>query len=312
MEDVCCLMCGQDDRVVRYRGHDRLHQVPGEFSLVECANCHFLYLSPRPDAQEIQAYYPSDYMPFRTAMTEERSFLRRLDRSIGLRKRSGLVARHSGRSVGTLLDIGCGTGDFLWGMRKYRGWKVRGVEPHAEAADRARRNYGLDVDVGWLEGVTYPPGSFDAVTLWDVLEHLPSPRHAVALIFEWLRPGGLLVFGVPNRESVDATLFDPYWAGLDIPRHFSVFSPSHAADLVVSAGFEQPLFTNLNGSFHSFALSMQFWLAGDGRKSPLRAAVLRSIGSFPFRAASLPYFFGLQLLKKGTSLTVVARKPGTP
>ena len=308
MEVVNCLMCGHADRVVRYRGHDRLHRLPGQFSLVECTNCHFVYLSPRPDNQEILGYYPSDYLSFRPAMTEERSLLRRLDRLIGLRKRSRLVASHSSVPVGTLLDIGSGTGDFLWGMREFQGWKVRGVEPHAGAADRSRRNYGLEVDVGRLEDVTYPKGSFDAVTLWDVLEHLASPRQAVARIYDWLRPGGILVFGVPNRESTDAALFGRYWAGLDIPRHFSVFSSGHTSNLVVGAGFEPPLFTNFNGSFHSFVLSMRFWLTGDGRSDWLRSAVLGSVSSIPFRAATFPYFRVLQALNKGTTLVVVARK----
>lgn len=306
MEDVTCLLCGHSERRIKYKGRDRLHHVPGTFTLVECARCGFLYLSPRPDGVEIQRYYPRDYMPFRPALHEERSALRRLDRLVGLRKRCGVILRH--KSDGHLLDIGCGTGDFLATMQSYQGWQVRGLEPQAEAVRRAREKYGLEVDQTFLDEASYPPGRFDVVTLWDVFEHVPRPWRSLGQIHEMLRPDGLVVIGLPNRDSMDARLFGPYWAGLDVPRHYSVFSAKHVTRLLLESGFRDPRVFNLNGGYHSFALSVDFWLDEWGSKNWRRSLLRIIVNSLPFRLGTYPYFLALKWLRRGSTMIVVARK----
>ncbi len=307
MERVSCLLCDSPDSRVRYRGRDRLHHTPGEFTLVECCRCGFLYLSPRPVGAELEPYYPRDYLPFRPAIHEERSPWRRFDRMVGLRKRCEVIRRQ--KASGTLLDVGCGTGDFLFAMAKNTGWQVRGLEPHPAAAARARASYGLTVDECSLEAAPYPAESFDVVTLWDVLEHLPWPRQALRRISELLRPGGLVVIGVPDRDSFDAKLFGPAWAGLDLPRHFSVFSAHHVARCLNEANFGPPTITNLNGGYHSFALSVRFWLDDATVPAVVRRVGLGVVDAFPFRVATLPYFVLVQRLRRGSTMIVTARKP---
>jgi SAM-dependent methyltransferase len=291
---------------VRFHGWDRLQHVPGEFTLVECVSCGFLYLSPRPNADELQQYYPADYLPFRPPLTEERSSIRRFDRLIGLRRRCNVIAKQ--KPSGSLLDIGCGTGDFLAVMDSYRGWNVRGLEPHEAAATRAREKYELEIDQCRFDEAFYPRESFDVVTLWDVLEHVANPRIALNRIHEILRPDGLVVIGVPNRESFDARLFGPAWAGLDVPRHFSVFSFAHLSGSLREAGFTQVTMSNLNGGYYSFALSVRFWL--DRQTSPAwpQALVLGMVNSFLFRLASLPYFSLVKWLRRGSTMIVTAQK----
>jgi SAM-dependent methyltransferase len=306
LEEVACLLCGSQRRRGRFRGHDRLHPTPGEFTLVECADCGFLYLSPRPTGAALARYYPSEYLSFRAALDEEPSALRRFERRLGLQRRCDVILQRKSR--GALLDVGCGTGDFLAAMRDYPGWQVRGLEPSPDAAERARRSYGLSVDTGSLEAAPYPPGSYDVITMWDVLEHVPQPRAALPQLAAILRSGGLLVVGLPDRGSVDARLFGPYWAGLDVPRHFSVFTRAQIADLVQASGFAPPEIFNYNGGFHSFALSLRFWLGHRRAPGWLRDLILGTIGSPPGRLLSLPYFWLLQRRARAATMIVVARK----
>jgi SAM-dependent methyltransferase len=309
-ENVDCLLCGHPERRVRFRGRDLLLETPGGFTLVECARCGFMYLSPRPSRDCLPRYYPEDYLSFRPAWYAEPSPLRRLDRLFGLWKRCAFVRRGFGPGrLGRVLDVGCGTGDFLAGMRMFHGADVRGLEPSGAAAARARAWYRLEVDEFYLDEAEYAPASFDAVTLWDVLEHLPGPLDALRRVRGWLRPGGIVVLGLPDRDSADARVFGRFWAGLDVPRHFSVFSRRHVQRAVRAVGFEPPRIVNLNGGYHSFALSVRFWARGGSAPDLIRRALPDLVESFPFRAFSWPYFEGLARLHRGATMVVVARKP---
>ena len=224
----------------------------------------------------------------------------------GLRNRCDLVARR--KAEGYLLDVGCATGDFLSVMRNFPHWDVRGLELDALAAREARRAYGLTVDVGTLDGVPYSDESFDVVTMWDVLEHLPRPREALKTVYRLLKPGGLVVCGVPNRNSFDAQIFGPYWAGLDFPRHCSVFSKNHVTQVLKQSGFQDAEFIFLGGSAHSFLLSARFWLNSLAIPARVRHLALRFL-RLPFtRVTLLPYLTCGRLLRRGGTVIVIARK----
>lgn len=226
---------------------------------------------------------------------------------LGLRARCQMILRYKQR--GDLLDLGCATGDFLAVMRSYAGWRVRGLEPHAGAARQARERYGLRVDEGGAETLPYAPGSFDVVTMWDVLEHVRDPIRTLRRVYEILRPAGLVVLSLPNRDSWDAVLFGRYWAGLDIPRHFSIFSPRHIAQALESSGFSSMDIVNLSGSFHAFALSARHGIEGRSPISRVRRTAADAIDSLPFQVVTYPYFQLVKRLKKATGMIVIARTP---
>jgi SAM-dependent methyltransferase len=111
---------------------------------------------------------------------------------------------------GDLIDIGCGTGHFLTLARK-AGFAVKGIEPHREAAEHCRQKYGLDVFLGTMEDCRFKPESFDAVTLWDVWEHVYDPIAFMDRCLELLSPGGILALAIPNASGWPARLFKGNW-----------------------------------------------------------------------------------------------------
>jgi 2-polyprenyl-3-methyl-5-hydroxy-6-metoxy-1,4-benzoquinol methylase len=121
-----------------------------------------------------------------------------------------------------LLDVGCGSGDFLRVMRE-RGWDVLGVEPDPKAADGARRT-GLDVRDGMLADAAFDDDMFDAIVLSHVIEHVHDPIALLQECARVLRPGGTLVVLTPNLHSVGHRRFGADWRGLEPPRHLHVFS----------------------------------------------------------------------------------------
>ena len=133
-----------------------------------------------------------------------------------------------------LLDVGCGSGEFLQRMRT-NGWQVTGVEPDPVAAARARGS-GLEVHDGLLEDAAFPAEAFDAIVLSHVVEHVHDPTRLLHECQRVLRPGGVLVVMTPNLESVGHRRFGADWRGLEPPRHLHLFSSRSLRTCVQRAG----------------------------------------------------------------------------
>ncbi|MEW5989267.1 MAG: class I SAM-dependent methyltransferase, partial [Chloroflexota bacterium] len=222
MKEVSCNLCGHDEPELVNRGPDLLLNRPGDFCLVRCRHCGLIYQNPALTLAELGDYYPDDYLPYAKAIQSESSPFRRLDLEYGLVRRCRRLMRHR-PSPGRLLDVGCATGLFLNAMRE-RDWQVAGVEPSLNASTYARQTFNLDIYTGTLEEAGLPAAHFDAVTLWDVLEHVIDPKATLAEIGRILKPGGLLVLSLPNPSCVEARLFGSHWLGWDRPRHLHLFT----------------------------------------------------------------------------------------
>jgi 2-polyprenyl-3-methyl-5-hydroxy-6-metoxy-1,4-benzoquinol methylase len=156
---------------------------------------------------------------------------------------------------GRLLDIGCATGNFLK-LSHERGWTVIGIEPVEKAAKNAREMYHLNVLTTNLENSNLEPASFTAITLWDVLEHLPDVRKAMKIIHELLTSDGMVFFSIPNLESFDRRLFGQDWIGWDPPRHFTLYDQKSITELMDLTGFKIIKQMCLTGGKGAFQLSM--------------------------------------------------------
>lgn len=190
-----------------------------EFSLVLNQEYGFLETRPQPERKDIAKYYQSEeYISHTDSKKGAISFLYQKVRSYSLVQKVKLISKlNSGK--GTLLDIGAGTGEFLRVAQK-KGWVVSGVEPNEGAREFAQdKNIPLDESIAVLEGKT-----FDVVTLWHVLEHMPDLQNTIHKTQQLVKEGGTLIIAVPNFNSFDAKYYKNYWAAFDVPRHLWHFS----------------------------------------------------------------------------------------
>jgi SAM-dependent methyltransferase len=135
-----------------------------------------------------------------------------------------------------LLDVGAGRGRFLVSARA-AGYEASGLEPSPRRA-AAAAGLGLPVVRAPVEDAPFAEGSFDAVSVWHVLEHLDDPEEALRRVARWLVAGGALLVGVPNLASLQARLGGPRWFHLDVPRHRVHFTERGLGCLLDRAGFD--------------------------------------------------------------------------
>lgn len=283
-------------------GQDRLTGLPGVYTFVQCTGCGLRRLYPRP-ALDV-ALYPDDYEFFRQHEERVLSPLRRLARWHSHFRRYQLVRRFSSQETGSLVDVGCATGAFLAFMAT-RGWQVQGVEPSATAATIARQR-GLFIHNHRLTEAPISAETFDVVTLWDVLEHIPDPLPTLQAAAQALKPGGVLLVRVPT-PALDARLFGSYWAGLDVPRHEWLFTWESLRTLCQRAGFTTVTRYWPYSPYVLWRYSLEFWL---DEHLPRRAqSWIRPLLRTPVLQAALwPFFRAIQRTDLNSMLFVVAQR----
>jgi 2-polyprenyl-3-methyl-5-hydroxy-6-metoxy-1,4-benzoquinol methylase len=137
---------------------------------------------------------------------------------------------------GKLLDIGCAFGYFLMQARE-KGWDIHGLERSSYAVDYAKKSFGLDIQLGTLEKNSYPDNFFQAVTLFDVIEHVSSPTEALRQIHRILAPGGLLVMTTPNESGLLRKLMGKHWFHFKPLEHNYFFSSNSMTQFLKKSGF---------------------------------------------------------------------------
>ncbi|HEY2924929.1 MAG TPA: class I SAM-dependent methyltransferase, partial [Candidatus Eisenbacteria bacterium] len=196
-----------------------------------------MLLDPRPGPGEIASRYSDAYYG-----AGSRKFVPAIEGVVdGFRSRR---ARLAGRLVnairpvggGSVLDIGCGSGQFLAHLAR-RGHECHGTELSAETGKRASKIPGLHMHFGALDSEIFAEGTFHLISIWHVLEHLPDPDRALRFCHRWLVEGGALLIAVPNGDSWQARLFGGSWFHLDPPRHFHHFSQGSLETMLGDAGF---------------------------------------------------------------------------
>jgi SAM-dependent methyltransferase len=220
-----CPVCGKADAREFLRGPDRFHGRKDRYTLVRCPACSIVWLSHPPEPSEMHLHYTAAYDRLISASGQNAPHR--------WRERKAAMTPH--KRSGALLDLGCSSGSFLESL-KGDGWKLHGIEMSTECAKIAEGKTGAQVFVGHILDATFPRESFDAITCFDVLEHLYEPRRVMARVGEWLKPGGIFYVLVPNIDSAEARAFGSYWHGLELPRHLFHYSPTALKFLAQSAG----------------------------------------------------------------------------
>ena len=199
------------------------HSVSGEeFQLIVNNEYGYLETTPQPLVEKLPEYYKSEnYISHTNAKRNLFEKTYHVIRNIALKRKLKLINSFSSEEK-NLLDIGCGTGAFLK-TAKDDGWEVFGIEPNEKAREIANKSCeGSVFNSEELE--IFKTKSFDVITLWHVLEHLPNLDAQVLILKTLLKPNGTLVIAVPNYKSYDAKYYKNFWAAYDVPRHLWHFS----------------------------------------------------------------------------------------
>jgi len=237
-EENSCAICGISDGSLILRAYDRFdRQMKRQFQLVRCLKCGLIYLNPRVQGEAIGQFYPKeDYDPFMDLSTRPKDLIQRFYlffRPYSIRWKRKWVERLVG--MGSLLDYGSGTGEFLFEMKRWK-WEVVGIEKDAQARRFSQDMLGLHIyeSDAFLESGNQ---RFDAITFWHSLEHLYEPLQVLQKVRECLKEEGVIFVALPNIASIDAFFYGQDWVALDLPRHLWHFTPKTLEKLSRKAGF---------------------------------------------------------------------------
>jgi len=257
LEHVVCNLCGCAEFKVLFKStlsEDDFKNSLSQYSIsksrytcgqvVQCQRCNLVYVNPRDNLDYILENYAAvkDDKYLEELRGRKASFLR------GLR----LIERFNSRK-GRLLDVGCFTGLFLDLVRE-NGWTALGVEPSQWAVEYARDKLKLNVLQGKLEDIKCDDESFDAVAMWDVVEHLSDPKSTLTLVNKKLKNGGILFLNTPNYDSIFCKIFRrKFWF---IERmHLYYFTPSTVRKMLEECNYKV-----LKTGLHFKTLSLEYFI----------------------------------------------------
>lgn len=205
------------------------------YPLARCTACQLVFVTQLPSPDALAAYYAQVWA---AAQSPERAAEQVIDRGIEaerFRRRLRELGRLAG-APGRLLDVGCRDGAFLT-LARDAGWSVAGVELAAEAAQRAHAR-GLEVSVGTLETAPYPPSSFDVITLWHILEHVPDTCRLLQHVARLLKPRGWLAIETPHVAGRGFRRHSLQWEYLTPPDHLRYFSVPSLRHALEATGYD--------------------------------------------------------------------------
>ena len=221
------------------------------FNIVSCNNCGFKFTNPIPEENKIGDYYKSeDYISHSNTNKGLVNKAYQTVRNITLKQKESLISE--GKSKGILIDIGCGTGEFL-NFCVQHGWKGEGIEPDESARKLGKENYNLTVNSEERLS-SIKDKSADVITMWHVLEHVYNLKDRVKELKRILKDDGSIFIAVPNYESYDAMKYKEHWAAYDVPRHLYHFGKSDIKRLMENEAMKVESISPMK--FDSFYVSM--------------------------------------------------------
>ncbi|CEN35478.1 class I SAM-dependent methyltransferase [Capnocytophaga cynodegmi] len=203
-----------------------------EFELIYDSNLELLKTQPIP--KNLSKYYESDvYISHTDSKKTLFDKVYQAVKNINLKSKIRIISKYKKEKI-QLLDIGAGTGDFVLSCKKQMNWETTGIEPNEKARQLAEKK-----QIRLLENYDdLKEKSFDVITLWHVLEHIPDLENQIQKINSLLKEDGILIVAVPNYKSWDAQHYKQFWAAYDVPRHLWHFSKTSIQKIFIPKGFQ--------------------------------------------------------------------------
>jgi SAM-dependent methyltransferase len=304
-EDPPCDVCKAITVETIFSGPDRLERLPGTFFMARCTGCGVYRQLPRPVWASLQHYYPEDYVAYQ--YNQPQKSLKGFIQGYGNIKRRRAIEKF--QPGGHLLEVGCGTGNFLRELQTTNRWTCEGIEPSQSAADYARNTLQIPIHHGLFSDFSFEPESFDVVMMGCVLEHLQNPVRDIQRTYDLLKKGGWFVFTIPNFESLERKIFREYWSGWDLPRHLYVFPKPVLQRVMEENGFWLVERKCLASSYHVLRHSFDFWSQTWEEKHPVaKKWLMQAYASWFTRLGLMVPLAILDRLNLSTNITVFAQK----
>lgn len=333
MNPIKCVICGSDSREILYKINDI------NFYVVKCRICNLFYTFPQPDTK---SFYPDNYYSYshypakKFLSVEQLGFLSKVKISIKkqiLNECYGYFKNGNRRILfsipkfilnymkyyfvifppfikeGKLLDVGCGSGEYLFVIQQL-GWDVYGIELSEKAASYAR-DKGLKVITGAIiENGHYPSEYFDIVRFNHALEHFPDPVSTLKESHRILKNNGLLLITAPNVNSIERDIWGKYCWQLQMPEHLFHFSENSLKKLLDKTGFrvkkiEYLPYAEVRGNVYNFIENIF------GPKSYLINFLNFKSIKLLNRILQVPLGYLFSLFKKSNTISVYANKSST-
>lgn len=226
-----CPLCGHVESKHFISATD--HNVSNDsFNITKCVACELKFTNPRIKEEKIGNYYKSeDYISHSNTNKGVINKLYHLVRKYQIRQKEKLISKICENK--TLLDIGCGTGDFI-NYCKEKKWNVLGLEPDKKARSYAENTFQLNI---YPDLKSFKNNSVDVVTMWHSLEHVYNLKDDLKRIFQLINKNGHLIIAVPNSDSYDAKYYNTFWAAYDLPIHLYHFNKKNIYALAKMFGF---------------------------------------------------------------------------
>lgn len=238
-----CNLCGSKSFEFLLKGQDKMYPIKGDYSLFQCKQCGLIFVNPQPSQKELEKHYPAEkYYSLGKGGAEMKSILQRAYYSEGnyLSKIALILFKPFINSIkivpkGKLLDVGCGSGEFLY-LAKKKGMDCYGIEP-GKFDRKFADSRGLKIFNGTLEKAKYQNAYFDVITMNHVFEHVENPMKTMKELKRILKPNGTLIIGIPVSGCLAYGVFGKNWIALDIPRHLYIYSKKIMIEYAKKAGF---------------------------------------------------------------------------
>lgn len=327
-----CPVCKSKNDKVLYSDLDKVYKVHlfnvhQKLAVKKCLFCKATFTDPQLKYDELKSYYSEDYGAFKIKKTDRgflsrfQSFIKKktLERLFGYGEKKWWrfffyslkipLAHYPSKVLdGKVLDIGCGSGNFLFNLKEL-GWNVYGVDPSPIAVALAKSRGLENIFQGVIEKIDFKESFFDAIIMFHVFEHIPNPEEALLKIKKILKPNGFLIIGVPNFAGLGSKMFKKYWGGLSFPLHYIHYDKNSLNFLLKKNKFKiinfyyANFFSDILGTSPVNIFTVLF-----GYKVP--SLIQKFFGLFHIFLSGLDYLIGnilSHIFHLGSQITVIGR-----
>jgi ubiquinone/menaquinone biosynthesis C-methylase UbiE len=232
-EEIECPICDVQEKPSHYRDISSW-EYKGVYKLSRCTKCGLIFQTPRIKNQYACLYYQSEKY---WGVTLPHFSRRQVETKNNFQRYKQVYKRYQERKPGRMLDVGCGTGEFLdW--FKCKGWETVGTDISLKPLVYAKKTLGLEVIHGDLLEIDQRKKTFDLVSTMHVFEHLYEPRKSLKKISTILKDSGELIITIPNHESLGRILFGASWFQYQPGRHIFYYTPDTIKRMLSLCGFE--------------------------------------------------------------------------